>query len=66
MAQLRLTVPVNAYDGVMVIVEVLPVIAPGLTVMLPPLVSAKLGVPTLTVKAVVCVMTPEVPVTVTV
>src|SRR5271157_348211 len=66
MAQLRLTVPVNAYDGVTVIVEVLPLVEPCITVMLPLLARAKLGVPTLTVTMVVCVMDPDVPVTVTV
>jgi hypothetical protein len=67
MAQLIATAPVNPPDGVTVIVELLPVVAPGITVMLPLLVRAKLGVGaavTLTVTVVVCVIEPEVPVTV--
>jgi hypothetical protein len=44
-AQLRVSVPVNEFDGVTVIVEVLLVVAPGATVMLPLLVSAKLVLP---------------------
>jgi hypothetical protein len=40
--QLRSTVPVNELDGVTVMVEVLPEVAPGLTVMLPLLVKVKL------------------------
>ena len=43
-AQVRFTPPVNPFDGVAVIVEVLPVVAPGLTVIPPLLVSAKPGV----------------------
>ena len=45
MAQVRATAPVNPPDGVTLIVDVLPVVAPGLTVMLPLLVRAKLGAP---------------------
>jgi hypothetical protein len=36
------TVPVNELDGVTVMVEVLPMVAPGATIMLPLLVSVKL------------------------
>jgi hypothetical protein len=43
MAQVSATAPVNPPEGVTVIVEVLPVVAPGLTVMLPPLVRANAG-----------------------
>ena len=43
MAQVSATAPVNPPDGVTVIVEVLLVVAPGLTVMPPLLVRAKLG-----------------------
>jgi hypothetical protein len=42
--QLSATDPVNPFDGVMVIVDVLPVVAPGLTAILPLLLSAKVGV----------------------
>jgi hypothetical protein len=41
-AQVSATVPVNELVGVTEIVEVFPVVAPGLTVMLPLLVSVKL------------------------
>ena len=42
MAQVRLTVPVNPLaPGVTVMVEVLPLVAPGLTEMLPPLLREK-------------------------
>jgi hypothetical protein len=44
-AQVSATVPVNEFDGVTVTVTVLPVVAPGLTVMLPPFESEKLAVP---------------------
>jgi hypothetical protein len=44
-AQLNVTVPVNELAGVTVIVEVLPLVAPGVTLMLPLLESAKLVVP---------------------
>jgi hypothetical protein len=40
--QLSVTVPVNELDGVTVMVEVSPLVAPGATVMLPLLVRAKL------------------------
>jgi hypothetical protein len=64
MAQVIATAPVNPPDGVTVMVEVLPVVAPGLTVMLLPLVRAKLGgAATLTVTVVDCANEPEVPVT---
>ena len=42
-AQVRLTAPVNPLDGVAVIVDVLPVVAPAVMLMLPLLVRAKLG-----------------------
>jgi hypothetical protein len=41
MAQVSATGPVNPPDGVTMIVEELPVVAPGLTVMLPLFVRAK-------------------------
>jgi hypothetical protein len=41
--QVRLTAPVNPFDGVAVIVDVLPVVAPAVMLMLPLLVRAKLG-----------------------
>jgi hypothetical protein len=41
-AQVSATVPVNESVGVTVMVEVFPVVAPGLTVMLPLFVSVKL------------------------
>jgi hypothetical protein len=65
MAQVIATAPVNPPDGVTVMVEVLPVVAPGLVkVMLPLLVRAMLGGGvTVTVTVVVCVNAPEVPVT---
>ncbi len=66
MVQLIATAPVNPPDGVTLIVEVLPVVAPGLTVILPLLVRAKLGTGaavTLTVTVVVWAIEPEVPVT---
>jgi hypothetical protein len=40
-AQLSVTAPVNPFDVVMLIVEVLPVVAPWVTEMLPLLLSAK-------------------------
>jgi hypothetical protein len=40
--QVRVTVPVNEFDGVTVMVEVLPVVAAGLTEMFPLLVRVKL------------------------
>jgi hypothetical protein len=42
--QLSATVPVYALEGVTVIVEVLPVVAPTVTVMLPLLLNVKVGV----------------------
>ena len=66
--QLRLTVPVNPPDGVTIIVDVLPVVAPGLTLMLPLLLRANVGgtaAVTVTFTVVVRVILPEVPVTVT-
>ena len=41
-AHVRLTAPVNPFDGVAVIVDVLPVVAPAVMLMLPLLVRAKL------------------------
>jgi hypothetical protein len=41
MAQVRLTVPLNPPTGLMVMLEVLPVVAPGLTLMAPLLESVK-------------------------
>jgi hypothetical protein len=41
--QVRFTAPVNPFDGVAVIVDVLPVVAPGNTVTLPLFVSANPG-----------------------
>jgi hypothetical protein len=67
-AAVNVTLPVNPPLGVTVIVEVLPVVAPELTVMLPPLDRAKLGVGTnavtVTLTTVVWVIEPDVPVTV--
>jgi hypothetical protein len=65
-AQLRFTVPVKPLFGVTVIVEVLPVVAPGATVMAPLLATPKPGVPMFTASVVVGTSDPEVPVTVTV
>jgi hypothetical protein len=45
MAQVSATVPVNPPDGVTLIVEVLPVVAPGLTVMAPLWPGRKTGWP---------------------
>jgi hypothetical protein len=42
-AQVRFTAPVNPFDGVAVMVDVLPEVAPAVTLMLPLLVRAKLG-----------------------
>jgi hypothetical protein len=44
-AQESVTVPVNEFDGVTEMVAVLPVVAPGLTVMVPLLVRVKLVLP---------------------
>jgi hypothetical protein len=67
-AAVRATLPVKPPLGVTVMVVVLPVVAPGgLMVIAPPLVRAKLGTGgavTITVTVVVCVIEPEVPVTV--
>lgn len=64
MEQVIATAPVNPPAGVTVIREVLPVVAPGLKLILPPLVRAKLGgAVTLTVTEVNCVNDPEMPVT---
>lgn len=70
MEQVKATVPVNPPDGVTLIVDVLPDVAPGFTVMLPPLDSANEPVDvvefTVRVTGVVSVVEPFVPVTVTV
>ena len=66
--QVRLTKPVNPPDGIMVIVDVLPVVAPGLTLMLPLLLRANVGDATpvtVTFTVVVRIILAEVPVTVT-
>ena len=66
-AQLRATVPVNPFEGVMLTVDVLPVVAPAATVIAPLFVSAKVGVGaavTVTFAVVVFVMLADVPVTV--
>lgn len=66
-AQVIATAPVNPPYGVAVIVEVLPVVAPGITAILPLLVRAKLGtggVVTLTITVVITVIAPDDPVTV--
>jgi hypothetical protein len=69
MLQVSATLPVNPPEGVTLMVEVFPVVAPGETVMLPLLVRAKAdaeaGV-TITVTGVVEVNEPLVPVTATV
>lgn len=69
-AAVRVTLPVNPPLGVIVIVVVLPVVAPGeLMVIAPLLATAKLAgatkVVTAMFKVVVVVVEPEVPVTVT-
>ena len=68
-AQLRLTMPVNPPLGVTLMVDVLPEVAPAAMEMLPLLPSVKLGGGTKAVTVmpttVVCVMAPEVLVTVT-
>ena len=69
-AQVKATVPVNPPDGVTLMVDVLPEVAPAVTVMLPLLVRANepvgAAVVTVRVTGVVSVVVPEVPVTVTV
>lgn len=68
-AAVRTTLPVKPPLGVTVMVAVLPVIAPGATVIVPPLVRAKLGggtkAVTVTPTMVVWVIEPDTPVTVT-
>ncbi len=69
-AAVRTTLPVKPFAGVTVMVVVLPVVAPGeLMVMAPPLANEKVGggmkAVTLTFTTVVCVIAPDVPVTVT-
>jgi hypothetical protein len=43
-AHVKPTAPVNPFEGFTVIVDVLPVVAPAVMLMLPLLVSAKLGI----------------------
>jgi hypothetical protein len=65
--QLRLTAPVNPLTAATVIVEVLPVVAPGATVMLPLFFRVKLwaaAAVTVTLTVVLDVIVPEVPDTV--
>ena len=68
-AQVRATAPVNPPEGVTLIVEVLPVLAPAATEMAPLLVRAKepvdTAVVTVTFTVVVSVRLPDLPVTVT-
>jgi hypothetical protein len=67
-AAVNVTLPMNPPLGVTVIVDVLPVVAPGeLMAMAPPLVRANEtgAAVTFAVTIVVCVIVPEVPVTVT-
>lgn len=52
-AQLKLTAPLNPFDPVVLIVAVLPVVAPGLTVMFLLLLRAKLGFTTTAVTVTV-------------
>ena len=66
--QVRLTVPVNPFDGVTLIGTAFPVVAPGSTLIVePPPPTPKVG-PAVTVSAIVvdAVSEPEVPVIVTV
>jgi hypothetical protein len=63
--QLRLTAPVRPPAGVTVIIEVFPVVAPGLTVMAPLFESAKpggIGAVTVAATVVVWVTEPAIPV----
>ncbi len=68
-AQVKLTAPVKLFAGVTVMEDVLPVVAPAATLMLPPFESANVGggaeAVTVTPTIVVCVIAPETPVTVT-
>jgi hypothetical protein len=65
--QARATVPVSPLEGVTVMVEVLPVVAPREPMlMLPLLVNVKPGEVTVAVTTLVGAIEPEVPVTVTV
>jgi hypothetical protein len=68
-AALNVTLPVKPPVGVIVIVDVLPVVAPGFTEIVPLLPRAKVGggtkAVTVTPTTVVCVTEPAVPVTVT-
>jgi len=65
-AQDSATVPVNPPEGVTVIVEVLPLVAPGATVIWPPLVRANVpagAAVTVTLTSEVTVIPFEMPVT---
>lgn len=68
-AQLRVTAPVNPLEGVTLIVEVFPVVAPAATLIAPLLLSEKLAAGfTVTLTGVLDVIVPvaaSVPVTVT-
>jgi hypothetical protein len=66
-AHVKAIEPLNPPDGITLIVEVFPLVAPGLTVMLPLLVSVNVDAAagfTVTLTVVVCTSVPEVPVTV--
>jgi hypothetical protein len=66
-AHVRSTTPVNPFDGVTLIVDVLPVVAPWRTVMFPLLLNANEGVTvavTVTLTVVVWVIEADLPVTV--
>ena len=68
-AQVSATAPVNPPEGVTLIVDVLAVVAPRLTMILPLFVRSNAGATnafTVTFTVVVCVIAPEMPVTVTV
>ena len=68
-AQLRATVPVNPFEGVMLTVDVLPVVAPAVTAIAPLFDSANVGVAAalmVTLTGVVSVKVPDFPVTVNV
>jgi hypothetical protein len=64
-AQVRFTVPVNPPTGATVTVDVFPVVAPAVTEIAPLLLKENVGVAlTVTFTVVVCVIDPDVPVTV--
>ena len=66
-AQVSVTVPLNEFAGVTVMVEVLPVVAPAIKLrVVGLLLTANVGAAvTVTFTVVFCEMAPEVPVTVT-